>query len=77
MKKFIILAIVAVIVVAFALPGALFASPGHQRAAADLKGGVAELVPGHMVQDIGNGHQSLASELKWGVTELVPGHVTP
>jgi hypothetical protein len=54
--------------------------PGHQRAAADLKGDVAALMPGHVLgleegEVPGEAHQSGASALKGGVAELVPDHV--
>ena len=54
--------------------------PGHQRAAADLKGEVATLMPAHVLgleegEVPGEAHQSGASALKGGVADLVPDHV--
>jgi hypothetical protein len=54
--------------------------PGHQRAAADLQGEVAGLMPGHVLgleegETPGAAHQSGASALKGGVADLVPDHV--
>ena len=47
--------------------------PGHQRAAADLKGAVADLMPAHVAGDIA--HQSGAADLKGAVADLMPDHV--
>jgi hypothetical protein len=54
--------------------------PGHQSAAADLKGGVAALMPAHVLglgegEFPGNAHQSGASGLKGAVADLMPDHV--
>ena len=48
----------------------------HQSGAAELKGDVADLMPGHVVGDQpGGAHQSGASSLKGEVADLVPEHV--
>ena len=48
----------------------------HQSIASTLKGGVAQLMPAHVVgEQPGKAHQSRASSLKGGVADLVPGHV--
>jgi hypothetical protein len=56
--------------------------PGHQRAAADLKGDVAALMPGHVLglgdgEYPGEAHQSAASGLKGDMAGFMPGHVNP
>ena len=48
----------------------VFAAPAHQSGAADLKGGVADLVPGHVAR----AHQAAAADLKGDVADLVPEH---
>ena len=50
--------------------------PGHQSAAADLKGGMAEFVKDHVIGELPEpAHQSIASELKGDVADLMPDHV--
>jgi len=46
-------------------------APAHQSYASILKGGVADLVPGHVAA----AHQAGAADLKGGVADLVPDHV--
>ena len=56
--------------------------PGHQRAAAELKGEVAGLMPAHVLgidpdegEVPGGAHQSGASALKGAVADFVKDHV--
>lgn len=74
-KKALLVIFVLALVLVMATPA--FAGPpagaGHQAIAAELKGGVAELMPGH----VANAHQAAAADLKGGVADLVPEHVRP
>ena len=45
--------------------------PAHQSVAAELKGAVADLMPGHVAK----AHQAGAADLKGGVADLMPDHV--
>ena len=45
--------------------------PAHQSVAAELKGAVADLMPGHVAK----AHQAGAADLKGGVADLMPEHV--
>jgi len=58
----------------------IVAGQAHQAAAAELKGGVADLMPAHVLglgegEFPGEAHQSSASGLKGAVADLVPDHV--
>jgi hypothetical protein len=55
----------------------IVAGKAHQgEIAPTLKGGVADLMPAHVVgEQPGEAHQSGASSLKGAVADLVPGHV--
>ncbi len=77
MKKLVILAIVVALIIAFALPGSLFAAdPGHQRVASNLRGDVTTEVPQHIVgEDFGNGHQSGMALIKDGSASFVFDHL--
>jgi hypothetical protein len=50
--------------------------PGHQRAAADLKGDVADFVKEHIIGELPEpGHQSAAADLKGDVADFVKVHL--
>ena len=75
MKRIIVvLSLVVLVVMVTAMPAFAGGPPegaGHQRVASELKGDVADLVPGHVAA----AHQAAAADLKGGVAELVPEHV--
>ncbi len=77
MKKILLVAFVLSLLLVLAVPAVMAEGhcPGaaHQSCASELKGGVADLMPGHVAR----AHQAAAADLQGGVADLMPDHVRP